>query len=210
VAVSVVRSRPRHARRAPRLTGGVEGNARLTGALGALLFVLLAAEGLTIAGIGPLLGPHVLIGTLLVPVVAAKVGSTGWRALRYYRGDPEYVRRGPPPALMRLLGPLVVVLTAAVLASGVGLLVGPRSTRAGLLLAHRATFVLWFGVMTVHVLAHVVESARLAPRDWVARTRRQVAGATRRQWVVVSCLVAGAVGGAALWPYATGWWATLG
>lgn len=205
----VARPQPRHARRAEPRRDGVAGNARLTAALGAVLFVLLAVEGLTIVGIRPLLAPHVFVGVLLIPVVLAKVGATGWRALKYYRGDPEFVRRGPPPPLLRLLGPLVVVLTLGVLASGVGLLVGPRSARSGLLFAHQATFVLWFGAMTVHVLAHLVETARLAPRDWLARTRAQVAGATRRQWVVLSCLVAGAAGGAALWPYAAGWWATL-
>ena len=44
---------------------GVDGNARLTGAGGALLLVLLAAEGATIPFIGPLLGPHIFIGILL-------------------------------------------------------------------------------------------------------------------------------------------------
>ncbi len=68
-------------------SGGVEGNDRLTAASGGLLFLLLAAEGVTILFIRPLLSAHVFIGMLLIPPVALKLGSTGWRFLRYYTGD---------------------------------------------------------------------------------------------------------------------------
>ena len=51
---------------------GVAGNARLTGAVAAALLVLLAAEGATIPFIGPLLGPHIFIGMLLIPPVSAE------------------------------------------------------------------------------------------------------------------------------------------
>jgi hypothetical protein len=47
---------------------------------------------------------------------------------------------------------------------------------------------------------------RLAPLDWLRRTRRQVAGATSRQWLVTASLVAGALAAVAVVPYATGWW----
>jgi hypothetical protein len=46
--------------------------------------------------------------------------------------------------------------------------------------------------MTIHVLGHVVETAWLAPRDWVGRTRRDVAGAGARRWAMAASLVAGA------------------
>src|SRR5579871_1600430 len=88
----------------PRRLGGltdVEGNARLTGSLGALLFVLFAVEGLTIlAHVGHVLSTHVFVGMLLAAPVAVKVASTGYRIVRYYRGDPDYVHRGPPPWLL--------------------------------------------------------------------------------------------------------------
>jgi hypothetical protein len=54
-------------------SGGVTGNARLTGAVAVSLLVLLAAEGLTVPFIGQLLGPHIFIGLLLVPPVAPSV-----------------------------------------------------------------------------------------------------------------------------------------
>jgi hypothetical protein len=48
-----------------------------------------------------------------------------------------------------------------------------------LLKVHKASFVLWFGAMTIHVLGHLGEVFRLAPRDWLRRTRRDVTGAPR-------------------------------
>ncbi len=63
-------------------TGGVAGNARLTGAVAVALLVLLAAEGVTIPFIGKWLGPHIFIGLMLIPPVALKLGSTGYRFAR--------------------------------------------------------------------------------------------------------------------------------
>jgi len=67
--------------------GGQPGNARLTGALGALIFVALATEGLTLVGVRQYLSVHVFIGMLIMPAVAMKTASTGYRFLRYYTGD---------------------------------------------------------------------------------------------------------------------------
>lgn len=170
---------------------GPEGNARLTGTTAAVLFVLLAAEGLTILSVRSLLTPHVFIGLLLVPPVLLKTGSTLWRFARYYRGDPAFRRKGPPPALLRLLGPFVILLTLAVLATGVALLLVGPALRPGLLFLHKASFVLWLGAMSVHVLGHLADTARLAPRDWMRRTRRDVTGAGLRQWAIAVSLVCG-------------------
>ena len=171
----------------------MEGNSRLTAGAGGLLFVLLAAEGLTIADLRGLLSAHVFIGMLLIPPVLLKMGSTGWRFLRYYTGSPAYVRKGPPPAILRLLGPAVVVLTVAVLASGIALVLAPSSSHRLLLQVHKASFVLWFAVTAVHVLGHLLETARLAPADWMRRSRRDVAGAPTRQWLLAGSLAAGAL-----------------
>lgn len=177
---------------------GVEGNSRLTAGAGALIFVLLAAEGVTILSVRGLLSAHVFIGMLLIPPVLVKTASTGWRIFRYYTGSPAYVRKGPPPPLLRLLGPAVVVLTVAVLASGVALVLLPASSQRLLLQVHKASFVLWFAVTAVHVLGHLLETARLAPADWVRRSRRQVAGAGTRQWLLVASVVIGAILGAVM------------
>ena len=168
-------------------------NARLTATNAAVLLVLLAAEGVTILRVRALLTPHVFIGMVLVPPVLLKMASTGWRFARYYRGVPAYRRKGPPSLPLRLLGPVVVILTVVLLASGVGLLLVSPSSLPLLLKVHKASFILWFGVMTIHVLGHLGEVFRLAPRDGLRRTRRDVTGAAPRQWLIAVSLVAGAM-----------------
>jgi len=190
---------------APR-GGGVAGNERLTAATAVVLVVLLAALGITILSIGPLIWWHVLLGMLLVPPVLLKLGSTGWRFVRYYRRAPEYVRRGPPLPALRLMAPLVVVSTLAVFGTGVALLVtGPTG---GLLVGlHKASFVVWFFVTAVHVLAHVRELPRLATADWRRRVSfaRHVRGGGWRQFLVAATIVAGLVLGLATVRYAQPW-----
>jgi membrane protein DedA with SNARE-associated domain len=173
---------------------GVEANGRLTAMLGALLLVLLAIEGVTILRISPLLAIHVVVGMVMVPVIVLKIGSTTWRFAKYYLGSPEYRRKGPPPPLLRLLGPFVVVSTVAVVATGIAtLLTTTTPLRNELLLAHKVTFVLWFAAMVVHVLGHLLDVAQLAPRDFYWRTRRQIRGASLRQWAIVSAVCAGII-----------------
>jgi hypothetical protein len=174
-----------------RRRDSVEANARVTGSTAAVLLILLAAEGLTILQVRSLLTPHVVIGMILVPPVLVKIGSTGYRFVRYYRKDPEYRQKGPPHVILRLLGPFVVVLTLVVLGSGVALLYVPLRWRSDLMLAHKASFVLWFGAMTIHVLGHLADTASLAPRDWYGRARRDVAGAGPRQWLQVASIAIG-------------------
>jgi hypothetical protein len=133
---------------------GPIGNERLTAITAIVLIALLAVEGVTILAIRPLLSWHVFVGMLLIPPVILKLVSTGYRFWRYYSGDLEYVQRGPPHVLLRLLAPLVVVSTLAVFATGVGLLaLGPGHD--ALIGAHKASFVVWLSVTGVHVLAHL-------------------------------------------------------
>ena len=183
-------------------------NARLTASNAALLLVLLAAEGATLLRVRQLISPHVFLGMVLIPPVLVKLGSTGYRFARYYLGAPAYRRKGPPPVLLRLLGPVVVILTVVLLASGVALLLAGPDWSAWLLFVHKASFVLWFLAMTVHVLGHLAEVARLAPGDWLRRTRRDVRGAGRRQWLIAASLVAGALLGLAMLSRVGPWLAT--
>jgi len=181
-----------------RADTGVEGNARLTAANAVVLLVLLAVEGFTILGVRQMLTPHVFVGMVLVPPVLLKVGSTVWRFACYYAGAPGYRRKGPPPVLLRLLGPVVVILTLILLVSGVGLLLVGRSWIPLVLKVHKASFIVWFGVMTVHVVAHLDEAFLVAPRDWLGRRRREISGAGMRQWLIAASLVVGALLGFAL------------
>jgi hypothetical protein len=170
---------------------GVTGNARLTGAAGAVIFVLLAIEGLTILRVRQLISLHVFIGVLLGPLVLLKVATTAYRAARYYRGDARYVRKGPPPLILRLLGPMVVVLSLAVLGTGLAAIAAGRRHSDLIITAHKAAFVLWFGAMAVHVLGHILETPALAIADW-SRRNRAVRGASLRIGVLLATIAIGA------------------
>ena len=145
----------------PERNGGAEGNERLTVMTGAVLLVLLAAEGLTILSIGRLLTLHFFLGMLLLGPVALKAGSVSYRFYRYYTGSGPYRRKGPPALLLRLLGPVNMLLTAGVFGTGVMLAVVGPSGRQPWLLFHKATFILWFAAMAIHVLAYIPRLPRL-------------------------------------------------
>jgi hypothetical protein len=183
------------------LRGGTEGNARLTATNALVLLVLLAAEGATIPFIRPAMTLHVFLGLMLIPPVLLKIGSTGWRFARYYLRDAAYVLKGPPPALMRLLvAPLTVTSTVALFGSGV--LLAVVHPRQGLIVGvHKASFVVWFGSMTLHVLGHVLKVPRFVRADLTA----SLAGARLRQFAVAGAIVAGLIVAIAGLPAAHDW-----
>src|SRR6516164_9842140 len=145
--------------------GGTSGNEQLTAATGALLLVGLAALGVTILRIRPLLGAHMFIGLLLVPPVLLKMASTGYRFVRYYTGSPPYRREGPPATALRVLAPAVVLSTVVVFATGVALLLLGPSSRGSLLAIHKESFLVWLGLTAIHVLGHLLELPRALKTD---------------------------------------------
>jgi hypothetical protein len=175
-------------------TGGAAGNERLTAVTGMVLLVLFAAEGVTILSVRRLLTLHFFFGMLLIGPVVLKACSTIYRFLRYYGGAAEYRRKGPPAPLLRLLGPVVLLTSVAVIGTGVMLAVTGPGDRTWLLL-HKASFVLWFGAMTVHVLAYVWRLPRLARGDLASRAGRRanevLAGRSARWLLLTGSLLAG-------------------
>jgi hypothetical protein len=145
--------------------GGATGNERLTAMTGAVLLVLLLVEGVTILRLGRLLTLHFFLGMLLIGPVTLKAGSTIYRFTRYYTGQPEYRRKGPPALLLRVLGPFILLLTACVLGTGVMLAVAGPSGRHTWLFLHKASFILWFCAMAVHVLWYAPRLPRLLSRE---------------------------------------------
>lgn len=150
---------------------------------------------------------------LLLPPALLKTATTSWRVLRYYTGDRGYRQAGPPPMILRLLGPLVVVFTLGVLGTGLLLvLVGPDTSRSSTQLlgqrldyvtAHQAAFAVWAAVTGAHVLARVVPALQLTFVPTTAR--RTVPGVPwRGAALAVTMLVA--VFGAALVVDASGDW----
>jgi hypothetical protein len=184
-----------HARRRPRLgprwrLGGSEGNEILTSASAVVLVLLLAAEGITIVHMHGLLSAHMFIGLVLIPPVLLKLGSTGYRMASYYGGSRAYRLKGPPLLPLRLMAPVLVVSTIAVLASGVLLLAAGHKSHTALTI-HKLSFVIFGVVLAVHFLAYVPRVVR-SPSDWTAARRHAVPGAGAR-----AMLVAAAVGGGA-------------
>jgi hypothetical protein len=169
-------------------TGGAEGNGRLTAAVAVVLIVLLAVEGATIPWIRPLLTVHVFVGMLVLGPVALKLATTGYRFVGYYTGRREYVAKGAPATLMRLLvAPIAVASTITPFASGVAVVaVGGRGLLLGL---HKASFLVWFGAMSAPVLAY----ARRAARDAFADLGRRHVGGAALRLVLVACVLAAGV-----------------
>jgi hypothetical protein len=152
--------RARRSGRTGLLSGGTEGNERLTVLTGALLIVLLAALGVTIVFIGRLLWWHLFLGLALIGPVGLKMASTGYRFMRYYTADPVYRDKGPPAVVLRVLGPVLVAVNAIVFATGVALLLVGPSNRGLVLLAHKVSFICWLVVVGVHIAGHLPEMVR--------------------------------------------------
>jgi hypothetical protein len=177
---------------------------------GLVLIVLLAVLGVTIIRIGQLLWLHLFLGLVLIGPVALKLASTGYRFVRYYTSNVAYVRKGPPAMPLRLLAPLVVLLTLGVFASGVALLlIGPGS-RGPLVLVHKVFFIAWIAVTAVHVLGHLREILGLLGRARGA-VARPLAGSRGRGGALLLALAGGLLLAVALlgqfpaWTHATGW-----
>jgi hypothetical protein len=169
-------------------TGGSDGNERLTAATATVLLVLLALEGLTLLAVQQLLLPHIFLGLLLIPPVLLKLASTGWRMTRYYRRAEEYVRRGPPALLLRvIIAPVLVVSTVALFATGIA---AAALGHGGLVLGlHKLSFIVWVSAMSIHVLARVARLPQLVAVDW---WRGDMVGGRRvRQLVLTGTLASG-------------------
>jgi hypothetical protein len=188
-------------RRAGAVLDATEGNERLTALTAVVLIALLAVEGVTILFLRPLLSVHLFVGLMLIPPVALKLASTGYRFIRYYTHNARYRRKGPPPALLRWTAPIVVLSTVVVLASGVWLLLaGPRS-RDAVLPVHKASFIVWLMFMSVHVLGHLTALPRVA----VGEYRSPAPGRAWRGVALALAVAAGVVVAVALLPHFHAW-----
>jgi hypothetical protein len=195
----------RHTYAEPVETAGVAGNGRLTETTGMLLTLLLLVEGFTILDVRGYITLHAAVGLVLLGPVALKCATTMYRFARYYRGDAAYVRKGPPNVFLRVIGPLVVLSTLAILGTGVVLLAdhGRSGTWVSL---HQASFVVWISLTGLHFLGHL-QGAVLG----TAHDLRRGAGdpATRGKalrWLTVGAALVIGIGIAAMFtPSASSW-----
>jgi hypothetical protein len=157
----------------------------------------------TILSIRQLLSVHVFVGLLLIPPVALKLAVTGYRFQRYYARAAEYVRKGPPLLLMRMLvAPGLIAATVVVFGTGVALLaVGPGG---GILLGlHKASFFVWLGAFGIHVLVYALRVPGLVAADWGRDSGTP--GAALRFGVVALALLIGLTVALAVLPAAGPW-----
>jgi len=192
-------------------TGGPAGNARLTAWAGLLLLAGFLAECITLLSLHSMLSAHILIGAVLIPLVLLKTTTTGWRILRYYLGSDVYRAAGPPPLLLRVLGPFVVLTGIAVVGSGLALIpLGTASydslltfagQRIDALTIHKICFVLWLVVTGAHVLARAIPAVQLT----AVRRQRHVPGRLARTAVVAVTLAASIVTGVIVVNLPTDW-----
>jgi len=178
---------------------GPPGNERLTSLTGLVLLVLLVVEALTTLALRTFLPVHIFLGLLLLPPVALKLASTGWRFARYYTRNRAYRLEGPPRPLMRMLAPLLVASTLSLFGSGVALIVVGRGDGA-LRTVHALSFTVWGVLIVVHVLAYLKRTLRLGTSDWRRNARVVVAGSRARRAALVAALLAGVIVALATYP----------
>jgi hypothetical protein len=172
---------------------GVEGNARLTALVGAVLLFAFAIEGVTILDVRGMFALHIFVGLFVVPVVCLKLTTTGYRFLHYYRGTEAYRRKGPPHPVLRITAPLLILATVSTLTTGiVSLGVGPRNADTWVTI-HQGSVIAWVATMTIHVLGHALETWRLTAAEVRAKPPEPRRG-VRMMLVCVSLVVGLAVG----------------
>jgi hypothetical protein len=169
---------------------GVAANERLTSLTGVLLLILLGLLLLTVLSVRRFLPQHFLLGFLVIPPLALKMASTGYRFVRYYTGDPPYRIAGPPQLFMRLLAPIVVVSTLVLFATGFELWFFGLQYGSVWIEAHKLAFMVWLPAVGVHVLGYLSRTGRAAMEEVSSSA---LAGALTRRSLVVGSLVAGVV-----------------
>jgi hypothetical protein len=185
---------------------GVEGNARLTATNGMVLLVLLAVEGFTLISVRQFITLHIFLGVLLIGPVLLKTGSTMYRFARYYGGAPSYRVKGPPHALLRMLGPLVIASSLALLGTGLAVLTTRPDSEGLLLTAHKASFVIWVAAMTIHVLGHLKDAFVTSWQE--LREGANIPAVPRRAvrlTLIAVALILGIATAAAVMPAAASW-----
>jgi hypothetical protein len=166
--------------------------------------VLLALEALTTLALRTYLPVHIFLGLLLLPPVALKLASTGWRFVRYYTRNKPYRLEGAPRPLQRMLAPLLVASTLSLFGSGVALIAVGHG--GGVLrTVHALSFAAWVALIVVHVVAYRKRVLRMGTWDWRRHAEPIVAGARARRAALGAALVAGVIVALATYPVQQTW-----
>lgn len=181
--------------------------ARLLALLGSVLFIGLAIEGVTVVFIGQMISIHVVLGMILLPIMAYKIIIATYRFAMYYLGAPDFKHAGPPELLLRVIGPLLVITTVVLMASGI-ILVYARPdtpTAAFWLNIHRDDFVAWFALMVFHVLAYVRRAVGTSGYDLRYTRYHSLIGRQGRLISIILAIVIGVLLAWAVFPAVAHW-----
>ena len=177
--------------------GGTEGNHRLTALTGSALMPLLALVFLTGLAMDAWWHVHYVIGFVLISVVALKLMTTGYRALRYYTGSRSYRAAGPPHLFPRLLAPFLVTAIVTALVSGVALFL--EASRSGTLsTVHTDSSVISAVLLGIHLLTYLPDALMTSARDLVGRLPVRISLVVVA--VLVGVILAALTYGAGVWP----------
>ena len=170
---------------------GVAGNSRLTSLTGTLLlalFILQIASAVGFAllsyNLAALGGPaydvirpvHFFVGFLLMPLIAVKLLSTGYRFGRYYTRDRSYHDAGPPRPVPRLIAPILIASSVTLFGSGVEMWSFQNQFGYAWTAIHNVSAFVFTSALIIHIVCHVREAHRNAAAD-LAGTPIAVAGA---------------------------------
>lgn len=184
---------------------GVVGNERLTALTGAVLLALIVAELVTTASLHTLLSAHIFVGVLLAGPLILKLGSAGYRFLRYYTRSPAYVRKGPPRLALRVLAPLLVATTLLLIGSGIGLLVVGPGQEGLMMRLHAFSTLIWIPLLAIHAVAYFPRVPRLVADDWSASPSAWTPRRGIRLGVNLGALLGGVFAAILLLPVAAPW-----
>lgn len=209
---------------------GVAGNTRLTSLAATALLALITLQVISAVFFALLtynvslpVGPfydvvrpvHFFVGFMLMPLIAIKLASTGYRFTRYYTRNPAYHAAGPPHPVGRLIAPALVGSAVILVASGVEMWSYQNQFNLPWTAIHNVAAFTFVSVVIVHIVLHVRQAHREAAADLAgvpARADAAVtgppAGAITRRAVIGGAIAFGAVlgAGASSWPLSQlGW-----
>lgn len=171
--------------------------------MGGLLLVLFVIDLVVTANLDKLIMIHIFIGALLAGPLLVKLFSVGYRFFRYYGKSPAFRAKGTPNIWLRLLAPVLIVLTLLLFVSGIGLAI--EGDIRILFLIHAASAALWIPLLAVHVYAHIRQVPRAVREDWGHASSVWVSGRAKRLRIAILSLATGAILGGVVTSIAAPW-----
>jgi hypothetical protein len=211
-------------------TEGVAGNTRLTSLAGVVLLALITLQVVSALffalltynvslPVGPLYDVvrpvHFFVGFMLMPLIAIKLASTGYRFGRYYTRKQAYRDAGAPPPVPRLIAPVLIGSAIILVASGVEMWSYQNQFGLPWTAIHNVAAFTFVSVVIIHIALHVRDAHRDAAADLAgvpapsqSAAAAAPAGAITRRALIGGGIAFGAVlgAGASSWPFAPlGW-----